>query len=169
MHISFRALACALAFATPAYGAEPAPAPAGPVDTGFSIGEQIVVSARSMAASSQNVLTSIDRMGGDVAQNANVNYAWELVGRLPGVMLTNFNQGTTSGKFSFRGFNGEGEINAVKLLVDGVPADSNDGNMPYIDTVFPLDIAGIEVGRNGDGHLTVIVRPFTPGKSRNSA
>jgi iron complex outermembrane receptor protein len=147
MHISFRALACALAFATPAYGAEPAPAPAGPVDTGFSIGEQIVVSARSMAASSQNVLTSIDRMGGDVAQNANVNYAWELVGRLPGVMLTNFNQGTTSGKFSFRGFNGEGEINAVKLLVDGVPANSNDGNMPYIDTVFPLDIAGIEVVR----------------------
>jgi iron complex outermembrane receptor protein len=44
-------------------------------------------------------------------------------------MLTNFNQGTTSGKFSFRGFNGEGEINAVKLLIDGVPANSNDGNM----------------------------------------
>jgi iron complex outermembrane receptor protein len=55
-------------------------AEAGHVDTGFAIGEQIVVSARSMAASSQNVLTSIDRMGGDVAQRANVNYAWELVG-----------------------------------------------------------------------------------------
>ncbi|NKJ42977.1 TonB-dependent receptor [Novosphingobium sp. SG720] len=150
MRISGSALACALVFAMPAQAAEPAPAAAekaNGVDTGFSIGEQIVVSARSMAASSQNVLTSIDRMGGDVAQRANVNYAWELVGRLPGVMLTNFNQGTTSGKFSFRGFNGEGEINAVKLLIDGVPANSNDGNMPYIDAVFPLDIAGIEVVR----------------------
>lgn len=154
MQISLGALPCALVFAMPAQAAAPAPnAAPGPVagsdtvDTGFSIGEQIVVSARSMAASSRNVLTSIDRMGGDVAQNANVNYAWELVGRLPGVMLTNFNQGTTSGKFSFRGFNGEGEINAVKLLIDGVPANSNDGNMPYIDSVFPLDIAGIEVVR----------------------
>lgn len=116
MQISWGALPCALVFAMPAQAAAPAPnAAPGPVagsdtvDTGFSIGEQIVVSARSMAASSRNVLTSIDRMGGDVAQNANVNYAWELVGRLPGVMLTNFNQGTTSGKFSFRGFNGEGK------------------------------------------------------------
>jgi iron complex outermembrane receptor protein len=85
MHISCGALVCALAVAVPARAAEPAAdvaptAEAGRVDTGFAIGEQIVVSARSMAASSQNVLTSIDRMGGDVAQRANVNYAWELVG-----------------------------------------------------------------------------------------
>ena len=100
-----------------------------------------------MAGSTDNVVTSVDRLGGDVAQRANVNYAWELVGRLPGVMVTNFNQGAVSGKFSFRGFNGEGEINAVKLLIDGIPSNSNDGNMPYIDQVFPLDIAGIEVVR----------------------
>jgi len=115
-------------------------------DTSFNVGE-IVVTARNMAGSSSNVVTSIDRLGGDVAQNANVNYAWELVGRLPGVLVTNFNQGTTSGKFSFRGFNGEGEINAVKLLIDGIPSNSNDGNMPFIDEVFPLDIASIEVVR----------------------
>lgn len=115
-------------------------------DTSFTVGE-IVVTAHRMAASTDNVVTSIDRLGGDVAQRANVNYAWELVGRLPGVMVTNFNQGAVSGKFSFRGFNGEGEINAVKLLIDGVPSNSNDGNMPYIDQLFPLDIAGIEVVR----------------------
>jgi Outer membrane receptor proteins, mostly Fe transport len=115
-------------------------------DTSFTVGE-IVVTARGMAGSSSNVVTSVDRLGGDIAQNANVNYAWELIGRLPGVMVTNFNQGTTSGKFSFRGFNGEGEINAVKLLIDGAPSNSNDGNMPFIDSVFPLDIAGFEVVR----------------------
>ncbi|RVU05953.1 TonB-dependent receptor [Novosphingobium umbonatum] len=123
---------------------EPAPAQ---TDTSFHVGDPIIVTARGMAGASSNVITSVDRLGGNLAQSANVNYAWELVGRLPGVLVTNFNQGSTSGKFSFRGFNGEGEINAVKLLIDGLPANSNDGNMPYIDMVFPLDIAGIEVVR----------------------
>lgn len=117
-----------------------------PADTSFTVGE-LVVTARQMAGSTDNVVTSIDRLGPDVAQRAQVTYAWELIGRMPGVSLTNFNQGTTSGKFSFRGFNGEGEINAVKLLIDGVPSNSNDGNMPYIDQIFPLDIASIEVVR----------------------
>nr|WP_301287375.1 TonB-dependent receptor [Sphingobium sp. OAS761] len=116
-------------------------------DTSFSVGDPIIVTAHGMAGDATAIITSIDRLGGDVAQNANVNYAWELIGRLPGVMLTNFNQGTTSGKFSFRGFNGEGEINAVKLLIDGIPSNSNDGNMPFIDSIFPLDIAGVDVVR----------------------
>ncbi|MGB4833377.1 MAG: TonB-dependent receptor, partial [Chitinophagales bacterium] len=93
------------------------------------------------------VLTSVDRMGGDVAQGADVRNVYELIGKMPGIQVTDFNQGTTSGKFSMRGFNGEGNINAVKLLVDGVPSNSNDGNMPYIDMVFPLNIETIEVVR----------------------
>jgi len=138
--ISLTLALCALA--TPAFAA-PADTTA---NTTFTVGE-IVVTARQMAGATDNVLTSVDRLGGDVAQRANVNYAWELVGRLPGVLVTNFNQGAVSGKVSLRGFNGEGEVNAVKLLVDGVPSNSNDGNMPFIDAVFPLDIAGIEVVR----------------------
>jgi len=125
-----------------------APASARAADTSFTVGEgDIVVTARGMAAATENVITSIDKLGPTIAQSANVDYVWELVGRLPGVLLTDFNQGTTSGKFSLRGFNGEGEINAVKLLIDGIPSNSNDGNMPYIDMVFPLDVAGIEVVR----------------------
>lgn len=100
-----------------------------------------------MAGSSGNVLTSVDRMGGDVAQNADVDNVFELIGQMPGIQVTDFNQGTTSGKFSMRGFNGEGNINAVKLLIDGIPSNSNDGNMPYIDMVFPLNIETIEVVR----------------------
>jgi iron complex outermembrane receptor protein len=115
-------------------------------DTSFSVGE-IVVTARGMAGSTDNVLTSVDRMGGDIAQNADVDNVWELIGQMPGIQITDFNQGTTSGKFSMRGFNGEGNINAVKLLVDGIPSNSNDGNMPYIDMVFPLNIETIEVVR----------------------
>lgn len=115
-------------------------------DTSFSVGE-IIVTARGMAGNTGNVLTSVDRLGGDVAQRADVTNAYELIARVPGVQLTEFNQGTTSGKFSMRGFNGEGNINAVKLLVDGVPSNSNDGNMPYIDMVSPLSIETIEVVR----------------------
>ena len=124
---------------------EPAQAASKP-DTSFSVGE-IVVTARGMAGSTDNALTSVDRLGGDIAQNADVENAYELIGQMPGVQVTDFNQGTTSGKFSMRGFNGEGNINAVKLLIDGVPSNSNDGNMPYIDMVFPLNVETIEVVR----------------------
>ena len=140
-NVSLRASAClfALTFTPPAFAEE--------TDTSFAVGEEIIVTAKNMAGSSANVITSVDTLGPDVAQNANVNYAWELIGRLPGVLVTNFNQGSTSGKFAFRGFNGEGEINAVKLLIDGVPSNVASGNMFYIDQVFPLDIAGVEVVR----------------------
>jgi len=149
MMISRFALAAVLLSAlaaNSALAADAAPADQS-ANTSFNVGDTIVVTARGMAGSSSNVITSVDRLGGNVAQSANVNYAWELVGRLPGVLITNFNQGSTSGKFSFRGFNGEGEVNAVKLLIDGIPSNGNDGNMPYIDSVFPLSIAGIEVVR----------------------
>ncbi|GAA0660888.1 iron complex outermembrane receptor protein [Sphingomonas insulae] len=115
-------------------------------DTSFSVGD-IVVTARDMAQSTSNVLTSVDRLGGDIAQRQSVDNSWELFARLPGVSLTDFNQGTTSGRFSIRGFNGEGEINAVKLLIDGIPSNANDGGMAFIDAVMPLDIAQVELVR----------------------
>ncbi len=117
-------------------------------DTQVAIGSgDIVVTAGSMARSTANVLTSVDVLGGDVAQRQNVDNAWELFARLPGVVLTDYNQGTTSGRFSIRGFNGEGEINAVKLLIDGVPANDNAGRMDFIDLISPLDIASVELVR----------------------
>jgi iron complex outermembrane receptor protein len=140
----YRLFAALLAgtFALPAVAQETPPAP----DTQFAIGD-IVVTGRTMARSTDNVLTSVDILGGDIAQRQNVDNAWELFARLPGVVLTDFNQGTTSGRFSIRGFNGEGEINAVKLLIDGVPSNDNAGGMPFIDLVAPLDIASIELVR----------------------
>lgn len=125
-----------------ARGEEPAARP----NTHVALGD-IVVTARSMARSTRNVLTSVDILGGDVAQRQNVDNSWELFARLPGVVLTDFNQGTTSGRFSIRGFNGEGEINAVKMLIDGVPANDNAGRMDFIDLVAPLDIASVELVR----------------------
>ncbi len=134
-----------LAFASPSI-AQTANPPAADSDTRFTIGD-IVVTAPSMARSTGNVLTSVDMLGGGVAQRQSVDNAWEIFARLPGVVLTDFNQGTTSGRFSIRGFNGEGEINAVKLMIDGIPTNDNAGGMTGIDMVAPLDIAGIELVR----------------------
>lgn len=97
--------------------------------------------------STRRVLSSVDILGADILEKMPVNYSWELFSRAPGVLLTEFNQGTTSGKISFRGFNGEGEVNAVKLLIDGIPSNSNDGNMPFMDMIFPLELDSIEVVR----------------------
>ncbi len=91
--------------------------------------------------------TSVDILGAERIENQVVTHNWQLFSQLPGVMLTQFNQGNVSGKFSMRAFNGEGEINAVKLLVDGVPGNSNDGNMPYLELAIPLEIEAIEVVR----------------------
>lgn len=134
------ALACVPAVAH----AQDAPAPASA--TGVTIGE-VVVTARSMTRSTAEVLTSIDVLGGDVAQRQNVDNAWELFARLPGVVLTDFGQGTTSGRFSIRGFNGEGEINAVKLLIDGIPSNDNAGRMDFIDLISPLAVGSVELVR----------------------
>lgn len=142
-------LACpALAQAAPQAGDRPAPPAGDAANTSIGVGgADIVVTAGSMARSTANVLSSVDVLSGETAQRQNVDNSWELFARLPGVVLTDFNQGTTSGRFSIRGFNGEGEINAVKLLIDGVPSNDNAGRMDFIDMVSPLDIATIELVR----------------------
>jgi outer membrane receptor protein involved in Fe transport len=95
----------------------------------------------------RSILTSVDVMGAERVQDKNVANSWELIGQMPGVQLTEFRLGAESGKPSFRAFNGEGYINGIKLLIDGVPSNVNSGNMRYLDMIFPLDIDYIEVVR----------------------
>jgi len=114
----------------------------------FELGEMVVTGSDSPGKlESRDILTSVDIMNADKIENQNVLTAFDLFHRMPGVQITQFNQGTTTGKLSFRGFNGEGNINGVKLLIDGIPSNTNDGNMPFIDAIFPLDIQSIEVVR----------------------
>jgi len=112
----------------------------------LSLGEVVVTHSGGPLAT-RNVLTSVNIIPVERIEPQVVTNNWQLFEQVPGVMLTPFGQGATSGKFSLRAFNGEGEINAVKLLIDGVPSNSNDGNMPYIDLAPRLDIEAIEVVR----------------------
>lgn len=113
----------------------------------FTLGTVDIQAAQSGPLDARDVYSSVDVIGADLLARQPTAYSWELFNRAPGVLLTEFNQGTTSGKISFRGFNGEGEVNAVKLLIDGIPSNSNDGNMPFMDMVFPLELERLEVVR----------------------
>ena len=96
---------------------------------------------------SNSVLTSVDVLGADKIEDKNVMNSWELVGQLPGVQLTETRMGAESGKATFRAFNGEGYINGIKVLIDGIPSNVNSGNQRFIDMIFPLEIDYIEVVR----------------------
>lgn len=113
-------------------------------DSAVTLGE-IQVRSAAGALPSKSVLSSVNILGADMIENQNVGGIWQVFRQMPGVLITEYRQGTTAGKLSFRGFNGEGEINAVKLLIDGIPSNSNDGNMPYLDMVFPLDVQAVEL------------------------
>ena len=137
------ALALGLALANAAFAQSARP----DSDTVLTLGQVVVSGGAAGPLEARRLLTSVDVLPTERIENQVATNNWELFGQVPGVMLTQFGQGTTSGKFSMRGFNGEGEINAVKLLIDGVPSNSNDGNMPYIDLAPRLDIDAIEVVR----------------------
>ena len=116
-------------------------------DSALVLGEIDVSAFKEGPLSTYSIFSSVDVLGGDQIESENVLNSWQLFDRLPGIELTEFKQGAESGKVSFRAFNGEGEINAVKLLIDGIASNTNDGNMRYMDMIFPLDIEAIEVVR----------------------
>jgi len=113
----------------------------------ITLGEVKVTQKAGVALSTENVLTSVDVMGGDQVEDKNVMNSWQLLGQMPGIQLTETGQGAESGKATFRAFNGEGYINGIKTLIDGVPSNVNSGNQRFIDMIFPLDIDYIEVVR----------------------
>lgn len=116
-------------------------------DSTLTLGDVTISGQAAGPLSARNVFSSVDILGASVLQDQHVDYSWELLMRAPGVQVTQFKQGTDAGRFSFRGFNGEGRINAVKLLIDGIPSNDNAGGMPFLDAVFPLDMEAIEIVR----------------------
>lgn len=111
------------------------------------LGTVVVTASKESALPATAVLTSVDLMGSDQVEDKNVKNSWELLGQMPGISLKSWQMGLESGKAALRGFNGEGYVNGVKLLIDGVPANTNSGNMRQLDMIFPMDIDYIEVVR----------------------
>ncbi|WP_338334604.1 TonB-dependent receptor [Xanthomonas euvesicatoria] len=116
-------------------------------DSALTLGKVDVHQHHEGQLSAHQVLTSVDVLGADQIEDKNVSYSWELLGQMPGMQLTETRQGAESGKVSFRAFNGEGYLNAIKTLIDGIPSNVNSGNQRFIDMLFPLEISYIEVVR----------------------
>ncbi len=112
-----------------------------------TLGEVPVHSGAGGALSPTSLLTSVDILGADKIEDKNVMQSWELLGQLPGVQLTETRMGAESGKATFRAFNGEGYINGIKVLIDGIPSNVNSGNQRFMDMIFPLELDYIEVVR----------------------
>lgn len=109
---------------------------------------QVEVTGRAHGAlAASTMLTSVDVIGHDKLEDKQAMSSWELLGLLPGIQLTMTGQGAESGKATFRAFNGEGYINGIKTLIDGIPSNVNSGNQRFIDMIFPLEIEYIEVVR----------------------
>ncbi|NDY92531.1 TonB-dependent receptor [Ideonella sp. TBM-1] len=113
----------------------------------MSMSRVTVTAAATGPLSSRSVLTSVDVLGGEEVAEHQVMNSWALLGRLPGVQLTETGMGAESGKATFRAFNGEGYLNGIKVLIDGIPSNVNSGNQRFIDMVLPLDVERIEVVR----------------------
>lgn len=116
-------------------------------DSALTLGKVDVHKHSEGQLTAHQVLTSVDVLGADQIQDKQVQHSWELLGQMPGIQLTETRQGAESGKVSFRAFNGEGYLNAIKTLIDGVPSNVNSGNQRFIDMLFPLEISYIEVVR----------------------
>ncbi|MGB3597472.1 MAG: Plug domain-containing protein, partial [Pseudomonas neustonica] len=114
-------------------------------DSTITLGGLYVTAKSSGPLRTDSIMTSVDIMGGEQVEDKNVSNSWELLGQMPGIQLTETGQGAESGKATFRAFNGEGYINGIKVLIDGIPSNVNSGNQRFIDMVFPLDIDLIEV------------------------
>ncbi|HFK2892379.1 TPA: TonB-dependent receptor [Stenotrophomonas maltophilia] len=117
------------------------------IDSALTLGKVDVHAHSEGQLTAHQVLTSVDVLAADQIKDKNVSQSWELLGQMPGIQLTETRQGAESGKVSFRAFNGEGYLNAIKTLIDGVPSNVNSGNQRFIDMLFPLEISYIEVVR----------------------
>ncbi|KJU77245.1 hypothetical protein N619_32300 [Ectopseudomonas oleovorans] len=92
-----------------------------------SLGSVYVTPEASGTLRTDSILSSVDIMGSDKIEDKTVMNSWELVGQMPGIQLTETRMGAESGKVTFRAFNGEGYINGIKTLIDGVPSNVNSG------------------------------------------
>nr|MBF0684884.1 TonB-dependent receptor [Pseudomonas sp.] len=119
-----------------------------PANSTVSLGDVYITSDETLGTlRTDSILTSVDIMGSDKIEDKHVMNSWELLGQMPGIQLTETRMGAESGKVTFRAFNGEGYINGIKVLIDGIPSNVNSGNQRFMDMLFPLDLEYIEVVR----------------------
>lgn len=126
--------------------AAPAPAPR-PVETAPPASpatEISVLGRRQGPLGPDEVLTSTDLLTSEQVQSQTATDPLHVLKLVPGVYMEDYNQGTTSTGLGIRGFNTQGDVPALKLLVDGIPSNFHVGTSELM-AIFPLEIDHIEV------------------------
>lgn len=116
--------------------------PAGIKETVVVIGA--IGARRTLHPESTDLIGSVDVVGSDQLERENVDLSYELLKKVPGVYVNDYNQGVVAGGIGIRGFNTEGDIMHTKLLIDGIPTNMNSG-IGLLDSIFPFDIDRIEI------------------------
>jgi iron complex outermembrane receptor protein len=98
---------------------------------------KVVIVGKAPGPDAYNLPTSVDVVAAEEFENENVDFSLELAKELPGVHTSDI---------GIRGFNAEGSLPHVKLLIDGIPSNLNNG-FPDLNAVFPLEISRMEMVR----------------------
>jgi iron complex outermembrane receptor protein len=109
-----------------------------------AVPEITVFNPRTGPLGTGEVLTSTNVLTGEQVQSQTAPEPLHLLKRVPGVYMEDFNQGTTSTGLSLRGFNTQGDVPAVKLLIDGIPSNFHVGTSE-LKAIFPLEIDHVEI------------------------
>jgi iron complex outermembrane recepter protein len=126
-----------------------APAPAqrpGEIAPSADTTTEVTVSGRRKGPlSAGEVITSTKLLTHEQVESQTVSDPLQLLERVPGVYMQDYNQGTTSTGLGMRGFDTLNEGPAVKLLIDGIPSNFHNIGMNELKAIFPLEIDHIEV------------------------
>jgi hypothetical protein len=98
----------------------------------------------SLHPGTADLIGSVDIVNSDHLEHENVNRSYELLKKVPGVYVADFNQGIVGGGIGIRGFNTQGDIMHTTLLIDGIPANMNSGAM-MLDSILSLNMDRIEL------------------------
>lgn len=130
---------------------EPAPEPVAEAEADPSLmllGEidSVTVYAERQPFDSRDVIGSVTIVSASQIAEESVNEPLDLLRKLPGVFTEQYNQGIISSDVGVRGFNSQGEVAPLKLLIDGIPSNIHEG-VADLKPIFPLDIERIELVR----------------------
>ena len=139
----------------------------------FTLGDITIYAKQAGGLDATAVHSAVNILGADQLEHESVDSALELMRKIPGITIADFNQGVTHSDVAMRGYNSEGGIEAVRLSIDGIPANIHQGLM-NMRQIFPLEIDRVEVvkgtndPRYGFNYIAGNVNLFTRKSGRHN-